>query len=180
MDGEANNTGQEKNRPPSPLKTWGQNKSVRLQDFDYHEHAPYHVIVRCRPGAAPFGRTVMATMAAEALTTLLGELNAHLGAFCLMPDHLHVLLSPDQSGRSVGEIIGRYKGITTKRSWFLGWEGRLWQAPFYDHIVRRSESIVDVARYIYENPDRRGLSSEYPYRWVDAQVCARSQGHRGG
>jgi REP element-mobilizing transposase RayT len=83
-----------------------------------------------------------------------------------MPDHLHLLCSPDQSGLTIGSIIGRYKGLTTSESWRCGLSGRLWQARYFDHIVRKTENVCNVARYIYENPDRKGLSPEYPYRWV--------------
>ena len=73
-----------------------------------------------------------------------------------MPDHLHVLLSPDRSGMSLGDLIGRIRGTTTNESWKLGWSGQLWQKRFYDHIVRKSEGVTEVARYIFENPDRKG------------------------
>ena len=84
-----------------------------------------------------------------------------------MPDHLHVLLSPDRSGIELGDLIGRFKGITTNAGWKLGWSGPLWQPRFYDHIVRKSEGIAKVAQYIYENSDRAGMPIDYPFRFVD-------------
>lgn len=152
------------------LKTWGGNKSVRLRGFDYSGHAPYHVVIRAIPGSCPFLDQYIATTASDALGEILNAMGAYLGSYCLMPDHLHVLLSPNQSGLTVGELVGRYKGVTTNRSWRLGWTGRFWQGRFYDHILRKSEDIAEVARYIYGNPDRRGLSVDYPYRWVDPNL----------
>jgi len=38
----------------------------------------------------------------------------------------------------------------------------------YDHVLRKEESIEGVARYILDNPVRKGLVSdykEYPFSW---------------
>ncbi len=147
-------------------RTWGRNRSVRLPDFDYTDHAPYHVTVRAHPGTAPFGQSPIAEMVCITLTEFLEEVGAYLGAFCLMPDHLHVLLSPDCSKLLLGDVVGRFKGLTTNKSWTVGWSGALWQPRFHDHIVRKREGITAVAQYIYENPDRKGLPEDYPYRFV--------------
>ncbi len=150
--------------------TWGRNRSVRLPDFDYREHVPYHVTVCARRGTTPFTNRELAAIACESLSCLCNEYRAYLGAYCLMPDHLHILVSPDRSGMTLGNLIGRIKGTTTNKSWKLGWSGQLWQKRFYDHIVRKSEGIVEVARYLFENPDRKGLPSEHPFRFVDTEL----------
>jgi len=153
------------------LRTWGGNKSVRLRGFDYSEHVPYHVVVRAVGHSTPFVDDRLATSCCRLLVDVCDKLNAYLGCYCLMPDHLHILLSPDQSGLQLGSILGRYKSLTTRQSWTFGHCGRLRQPRFYVHIVRKSEDIVAVARYIYENPDRKGLEKEYPYRWFDPAVA---------
>lgn len=162
------------------LKTWRGNKSVRLRPFDYREHVPYHIVIRCLRDTAPFLQPRLAEMAMNILVAQFAELHAYLAAYCIMPDHAHVLMSPDECGLAAGTVIGRYKGRTTRESWSLGWSGRLWQARFYDHIVRKSEDVRTVARYIYENPDRRGLPNDYPFRWVDADICVQgTSGSKG-
>ena len=153
------------------LKTWGGSKSVRLAGFDYAQHAPYHVVVRTHPGTAPFANSLLATAVCTLLRETSEELGTYLGVYCLMPDHLHTLVSPDRSGLELGNLVGRFKGLTTNASWDLGWTGKLWQPRFYDHIVRKSEGIAEVARYIYENPERKGFDSGYPYRWIDPSLA---------
>lgn len=148
-------------------KTWGRSRSVRLAGFDYREHVPYHVTVCAKKGTQPFRDTNLASMVCETIHRKCYEYGAYLGAYCLMPDHLHVLLSPAESGMTLGTVIGRIKGLTTKQSWEYGWTGVLWQQRFHDHIVRKSEGISAVARYINENPDRKGLRVDYPYRFID-------------
>ena len=151
--------------------TWHRNRSVRLPNFDYREHVPYHVAICARHGTTPFTNRELAVMVCETLSRLCNEYRAYLGAYCLMPDHLHVLLSPDRNGMSLGDLIGRIKGTTTNESWKLGSSGQLWQKRFYDHIVRKSEGITEVARYIFENPDRKGLPHDYPFRFVDPELA---------
>jgi putative transposase len=78
--------------------------------------------------------------------------------YCLMPDHLHYLVSPRQDGSSVLTFTEQYKGKTTNRSWTHGWQGRLWQPRYYDHIVRAEEDLRAIAEYVLNNPVRKGLA----------------------
>ncbi len=157
--------------PRSRYRTWGQNRSVRLPLFDYRNHVPYHVIVCSARRQKPFLIDRISMMVCDEITALADRHDVYVGAFCLMPDHLHLLMSPNARLISIPELVGRLKGKTTNASWMLGWNGKLWQERFYDHIVRRDESVVDTARYIYENPERAGLSGEYGYRFVDGGCC---------
>jgi REP element-mobilizing transposase RayT len=73
-------------------------------------------------------------------------------AYCLMPDHLHILVRLPRGSRPLGELIGAFKRFTTRRSWALGITGALWQSRYHDHIVRESEDAVNIANYIVHNP----------------------------
>jgi putative transposase len=101
-------------------------------------------------------------------------------AYCFMPEHVHLLLSPEgmspegmppegvpsERGKDVVQFVQAYKSKTTRLFWRMGNRGKLWQHGFYDHIVRQEENIKQVARYILDNPVRRGLVDgflEYPF-----------------
>jgi len=152
-------------------KTWGKNRSVRLAGHDYREHFPYHIVIHAIAGASPFANHELARTTCNELRSLAESRQFYLATYCLLPDHLHVLLSPADSGLSVGEFIGQFKGRTTNQSWKLGWRGKLWQPRFYDHIVRASEGVPQTARYILENPFRAGLGENYPFRWRDPALA---------
>jgi REP-associated tyrosine transposase len=77
--------------------------------------------------------------------------------YCLMPDHLHFLVSPKMDGISVLRFTDRFKGKATNRSWTAGWRGRLWQPRYYDHIVRKEEDLYRISEYILENRVRKNL-----------------------
>jgi len=118
----------------------------------------YFMTVRAYAGQSPF---VQGGLNRFILETLRGEQerqNCAVYTYCLMPDHLHFLVSPREDGISALRFIERYKGKTTNGSWRLGWHGKLWQPRFYDHIVRAEESLLAIAQYILENPCRRGLA----------------------
>jgi REP element-mobilizing transposase RayT len=88
-----------------------------------------------------------------------------LHAYCFMPDHVHLLLRPKQ-GEDVTSFVRVYKGKTTRAYWEMGGRGKLWQRGFYDHILRNGESMRAIAKYILENPVRKGISKsiiDYPF-----------------
>lgn len=87
-------------------------------------------------------------------------------AYCLMPDHVHLLLSTPQ-----GVLINRFVGSFTSRC-FAARRGRgnsnpFWQRSFYDHGLRKPDDLRAVANYILNNPVREGLVA----RWRDYPLC---------
>ena len=78
-----------------------------------------------------------------------------LFSWCIMPDHLHLLLKD----KDIVDFVRLFKGRLTPSA--RGFErGRvLWQRSFYDHALREEESLEKVARYIWQNPVRSGIIS---------------------
>ena len=56
------------------------------------------------------------------------------------------------------EFVRRFKGRLTPIARKIDPGSSLWQKSFYDHALRRSESVFSVAGYIWENPVRSGLT----------------------
>jgi putative transposase len=86
--------------------------------------------------------------------------------FVIMPNHIHLLMSIDDSG-GVGRAVQFIKGEFSHE---LGkTETRLkavWQPSYYEHRVRDIEEHERIRTYIHENPVRRGLvgaATDYPY-----------------
>jgi hypothetical protein len=38
---------------------------------------------------------------------------------------------------------------------------KLWQPSYYDHVLRKDEDTLNVARYILDNPVRKGLVKHF-------------------
>jgi REP element-mobilizing transposase RayT len=97
----------------------------------------------------------------EVINYVKGKYDLDIYAYCLMPDHLHLLVSLKDDKRNILDIVKHFK---SKVSFEL--KGRytakqLWQDRFYDHVLRKDEDIYKQARYILENPVRKGLVIDF-------------------
>ncbi len=146
-------------------KTYGKNRTLRLKDFDYTQIRPYFVTI-CTKNGAQILHGELAKDVASCLKELRASHNFKLYAYCIMSDHVHLLLSPGDSGLSLSKIIQVFKSITTRKHKANGAKNLLWQTYFYDHIVREEEDLNNIARYILENPVRKGIVNDwqkYPF-----------------
>jgi len=117
----------------------------------------YFITIRAYRDQCPFVREGLNAGLFQLLRTEQERLGCLVFTYCLMPDHLHFLISPARDGISVLAFVDQYKGKTTNYSWSMGWCGRLWQPRYYDHLVRSDESLAAIAEYIVHNPVRKGL-----------------------
>jgi putative transposase len=89
-----------------------------------------------------------------------------LHAFVLMPEHVHVLLTPASSvtlERSIQFIKGGYSHALGVE---LGRKREIWQRGFTDHRIRDAGDFNIHCDYIHKNPVKRGLvraASDYRY-----------------
>lgn len=126
----------------------------------------YHVTTVTLERAPVFAQPEFASVALEIMREHRTKFQYRIYAFALMPDHWHLLLNPSGSSRSVTELVGGLKSLTTRSMWKLGWEGKVWQERFHDHILRDTDDPTTIATYILENPIRAGLSTNdkpYPF-----------------
>jgi putative transposase len=94
-----------------------------------------------------------------------------LHAVVVMPDHVHLLLTPltDEEGLiSIPEIMQAIKGASAHRiNKYLGRKGRVWQEESFDRAIRKVENVRGKIEYILGNPVRAGLvKNPVEYRWL--------------
>jgi putative transposase len=70
-------------------------------------------------------------------------------AFVVMPDHVRWLFS--LRGDVLSKVITRVKSSVSRS---LSPGHTIWQAGFYDHAIRRDETVKSIAAYIINNPIR--------------------------
>jgi putative transposase len=86
-------------------------------------------------------------------------------AYCVMPDHVHLLVSGTSHDADLRRFAKRAKqssGQIHRRRF----SEALWQEGYYDHVVRPEEDLSGIARYIIENPLHAGLVDsplDYPF-----------------
>ncbi len=98
-------------------------------------------------------------------------------AYCLMPNHFHVLLETEHDTLAQGMHLlnGRYARRFNARHARVG---HVFQGPYHAEPIQREEHYLEACRYIELNPVRAGLCStpgEWPwssYR-AHAGLCER-------
>ena len=158
--------------PLRDLKTYGRSHSVRLADFDYASDEPMHLTIRAAAGR-PFETAAIANEICASVEQCSRLCSYDLFGFTLMPDHLHVLLSPGDSGIPIRDWLRRFKSFTTNQWVRLGGQAPLWQRSCYDHVCRNGETAESVLVYIIENPVRARLVErwkEWPWTKVFIEV----------
>lgn len=91
----------------------------------------------------------------EELRFASSSIPVDLLVWCLMPDHLHAVVTPRDDGNII-DWVRRFKGRVTAKARREGLR-TLWQRSFHDHVLRADEAVAGVVRYVLENPVRSGL-----------------------
>jgi len=73
-----------------------------------------------------------------------------LHAYVIMPDHLHLLITPFESVEKSVQLIKGGFSFRAKRE--LQWNGEIWQPGFTDHRIRDEEDWMRHLEYIRQNP----------------------------
>src|SRR5438445_92940 len=74
-------------------------------------------------------------------------------AYCLMPNHVHLILTPGDKaglGRAVGEAHRRYTNFINARG---RWSGHLFQSRF-SSVAMDESHLISAVRYVSLNPVR--------------------------
>ncbi|HKY54809.1 MAG TPA: transposase [Anaerolineales bacterium] len=98
----------------------------------------------------------------------------NLYAFCIMPNHGHMLIEPlsvdqlEHKGKSakypVTDSLRLIKGSSARAcNLLLGRTGSFWHHESYDHYVRDEQELERNIKYIFTNPVKAGLVKE----WTD-------------
>ena len=139
-------------------------KSPRLAHFDYVGPFAYSLTLVTRDRAPLFREQRVVDAILHCLTRSYTRYGFSLHAYCLMPDHLHLLVSGDKDS-SLRDFVHRFKQLSGLR-YKQEHGAQLWQISYHDHVLRRDEDLQALARYIWDNPVRAGLiqdRNEYPF-----------------
>jgi putative transposase len=99
-------------------------------------------------------------------------------AYCLMPNHVHLVLTPDcEDGLrdTLAEAHRQYTRFINDRQ---GWTGHLWQGRF-GSAAMDEDHLESAVRYVSLNPVRAGLvstSADWPWSSVRAHLSGVDDG----
>jgi putative transposase len=132
-------------------------RSIRLASAVYREPGSiFSVTIATAPRSPVFADREFGLECVAQLRTLCTERRVRCYAYCLMPDHVHLLLGLG-NGSDLVSIIGAWKSMCFRIRRRRGLRQRFWQRSFFDHALRQEEDLLFATRYILENPIRAGL-----------------------
>ncbi|MDA8083258.1 MAG: transposase [Nitrospiraceae bacterium] len=109
----------------------------------------------------------------ELMAEWCNRCNVEVWAYCLMPNHTHMIVVPEaEEGlrRAIGEAHRRY---TRRVNFREGWKGHLWQGRFASFPMDEPHLLAAV-RYVELNPVRAKLTATPgTYPWSSARAHLR-------
>ena len=151
-------------------KTWRQRRSIRLKDFDYASPGvAYHITIGTHQNQNFFTKPSINHHIIGVLKDSSKIYGYRLIAYCLMPDHLHILTQAGENPKDLREFMRGFKSFCSVAAPMPTnnvTDNKLWQRGFYEHILRVEENVAEVAEYILNNPIRKGLVRDRgQYKW---------------
>jgi putative transposase len=102
-----------------------------------------------------------------------GRRGVEIWAYCLMPNHVHLIATPETGDglrRAIGEAHRRYTLRINRRE---DWTGHLWQGRFISFPMDQAY-LLSAARYVELNPVRARLArraQDYPWSSAAAHLA---------
>ena len=123
------------------------------------------------------------SLLAEAMTVNAATNGVELLAWCIMPEHLHIVAQVAPDG---GDLLRFLSGLKTRTGRTLreaGLPAPIWQRSFWDRHLRPKEPLSGLISYVVQNPVRAGLCErwgEWPHTWVQGDRTTVGPEHGGG
>ena len=142
-------------------------KKIRLEGDIYKAvGSPCFITIRIRENKNIFLNKLLANAFLDLLKMYCRENDVLVYAYCIMPDHIHLLMSASEK-KDIISFVREIKSLFTQIAWSNDYHGVIWQRSFYDHFLRNDEDQNKVANYILQNPVRKGIVTD----WREYQFC---------
>lgn len=157
-----------------------------MQKYDYSQPGYYFVTICTKGRIEYFGKIGNGIMNLNQIGKIAETIwqqipNSYscvaLDNFVVMPNHLHgiIIIQPhDGTPRraatgldalipnSLPSIVNHFKGAVKKQCNKNGFADFQWQSRFYDHVIRKDESLDKIREYIKNNPLKWELDRNNP------------------
>jgi putative transposase len=102
-------------------------------------------------------------------------------AYCLMTNHVHLLLAPGDSAAGLGQLMKVLAARATRyRNRLEGRSGTLWESRYKSSVVQSDSYLLACCRYIELNPVRARMvadAADYPWSSYGARISDRPDDH---
>src|SRR5438876_6998545 len=130
----------------------------RLKRLDIvYQRSPIYFVTACVAKRRKLLANSAIDTAFKAFAASGSSCGAWIGAYVLMPDHLHLFVALDDERIRLSDWLRSLKGglSATRREEKIA--APYWQKGFFDHVLRSQESATQKWEYVRENPTRAGL-----------------------
>jgi putative transposase len=140
--------------------------------------SPHHVTQRGNRRERTFFEEADYRLYRDLLAEASAKADTEIWAYCLMPNHVHLILVPQSADglrRSLADLHRRY---TTNINARHGWTGHLWQGRF-GSVAMDEDHLIAAARHVSLNPVRARLVSraqDWPWSSVRAHLAGGDDG----
>ncbi len=140
---------------------------LRRLDQTWDRHPIYFLTVCTARRQKILATTVPAKILIESWTAAPKVHGWIVGRYVVMPDHVHFFASPFSDAKPLSAFMRDWKKWTTRQLRAICIAApTVWQAEFFDHVLRSADSYEQKWNYVRENPVRAGLASSadvWPY-----------------
>lgn len=135
------------------------------------ENACYHIITRGNQKQPVFLEVTDYEKYLSRLIKYKSEFRFKLYAFCLMPNHVHLVIEVAKPG-NLNKIM---RGLTLSYTQYFNFKyqkvGHLWQDRFKSKIIKRDSYLLECVNYVETNPLRASIVSKLEkYPWTSYNV----------
>jgi putative transposase len=128
----------------------------------------YHVLNRANRRAAVFDKPGDYEAFERVLQEAVARFGTRLLAYCLMPNHWHLVVWPSQDGEL--SAFAGWLSLTHAQRWHAhrhtAGSGHVYQGRFKSFPVQDDDHLLTVLRYVERNPARAGLVDRAEaWRW---------------
>ena len=128
---------------------------------------PHHVVQRGHNRQAVFAADEDYQRYLADLRELKNAFGVKVYAYCLMTNHVHLLLAPGEAITGLGQLMKALAARATRyRNRLEGRSGTLWESRYKSSVVQTDTYLLACSRYIELNPVRaRMVADPSDYRW---------------
>jgi len=138
----------------------------RAPSFSYRGRHRYFVTAVTRDRAPSFSDSSFAREVTSQIPPFFESRRFDVTAYCLMPNHVHLLLEGMADDSDLREAVRVWKQLVG-HAWKQRTGRHLWQTGFHDRVLREGDDTPAVVRYVLNNPVRAGLVAHAAdYRWA--------------
>jgi len=136
---------------------------------------PHHITQRGNRRQQTFFSDTDYQLYKELLASWCAREGVEIWAYCLMPNHVHLVATPHRAQALAAAIGEAHRRYTRAINFGHGWRGYLWQGRFAS-VVLDGPHLLAAVRYVEQNPVRAGLCRQawkYPWSSAAAHVAGR-------